>query len=112
MQPANAEAGPSCLVVTRSLHVVTETHNLLVLPPMQSKVFKALTSMFHDPDSTLRELGMNQNTCEFGWDLILRIGVDEIYCIICCKYNMSGHIYQDMVPPMGCQLLDDIFKLS
>jgi hypothetical protein len=70
MQPANTEAGPSCLVVTGSPHVVAETRDLLVLPPMPREVFEELTSMFDDPNSILREPGSSEKACKYGWDLV------------------------------------------
>jgi hypothetical protein len=70
MQSANAKAGPSRLVVTRSLHVIAETHDLLVLPPMPREVFEELTSMFDDPNSILKELGSSEKTRKYGWDLV------------------------------------------
>jgi hypothetical protein len=70
MQPANAKAGLSCLVVTRSLHVITETHNLLVLPPMPREVFEELTSMFDDHNSILKEPGSSEKARKYGWDLV------------------------------------------
>jgi hypothetical protein len=66
---ANTKVGPSRLVVSGSLHVVAETRNLLVLPPMPREVFDKLTSMFNDPDSTLKEPGMSKKACKYGWDL-------------------------------------------
>jgi hypothetical protein len=70
MQPANAKAGPSRLVVTGSPHVVAETHDLLVLPPMPREVFEELTSMFDDPNSILKELGLSEKAHKYGWDLV------------------------------------------
>ena len=51
----NAEAGPSRVVVAGIPLVVAGNEDLLVLPPIPREIFKELTSLFDDGDSSIRD---------------------------------------------------------
>jgi hypothetical protein len=69
-EAANAEAGPSRIVVTGTPQVVAGL-DLLVLPPIPREVFDELTSMIDNPDSSCTEPETSDKEAKahkFGWD--------------------------------------------
>jgi hypothetical protein len=67
---ADAEAGPSCVVITGTPQVVTGNEELLVLPPMPREIFEELTTMFDHPDSSLTDPDTSDDESKrrkFGW---------------------------------------------